>query len=322
MTASEYTPEAFRAIVQGYRMLDKGGRLSALFKDVSQCNECSVQYQKRSDHPVNLLVRPLPLQKLQDKTAVDKYFTRIKRDHGFLQNLLDAHLSPAAFRKRVVSERFCIGLLPWLDYSMLHRRSSRTDLMVVGIDFKHFPGFLKNEKDHHLPLSTPESPSNIWGPTWRGFWRNLLGKGADDAVIQDFLEEHAAYFTNSMLCFGGSEDPTAHSWEYIACCRPYIEQQIEIVKPKCLVSFGNLGCWNVANILKDHNPDCRALDVLSRTRSPLSKWRALSCKDQKSLHHLSIGSHELAFFPHYQPARAHALKHKIDYRPLRDCLHM
>lgn len=65
----------------------------------------------------------------------------------------------------MVSERFCIGLLPWLDYSMLHRRSGHTDLMVVGIDFKHFPGFLENEKDHHLPLSRPQPQSNIWGAT-------------------------------------------------------------------------------------------------------------------------------------------------------------
>ena len=123
-----------------------------------------------------------------------------------------------------------------------------------------------------------------------------------------------------MLCFGGSKDPTAHSWEYIACCRHHIESQIGIVKPKCLVSFGNLGCWNVANILKEHNPDCRALDVLSRTRNPLRKWRELTPLDRKDLGRLRMGSRELAFFPHYQPARAHALKHKIDYGPLREHL--
>ena len=133
MAELQYTPEEFRAIVKGFRKLDKGGRFSTLLKEVSQCGRCSTKCDDRPDHPVNLLVRPLPLQKLHNRTAIDNYYTRIKRDHGFLRNLLDAHLSPSAFRKRVVSARFCIGLLPWLDYSMLHRRSSSTDLMVVGI---------------------------------------------------------------------------------------------------------------------------------------------------------------------------------------------
>lgn len=58
------------------------------------------------------LVRPLPLQKLRDGTVIDNYYTRIKRDHGFLRNLVAARLSPSVFKKRVASERFCIGLLP------------------------------------------------------------------------------------------------------------------------------------------------------------------------------------------------------------------
>lgn len=116
------------------------------------------------------------------------------------------------------------------------------------------------------------------------------------------------------------ENPVAHSHEYMACCQPFIERQLEIVKPKCLVSFGNLGCWNVASILKAHNPDCRALVLLSRTISPLKRWKTLSSRDRQELHHLKLGSRELAFFPHYQPAWAAALKNKIDYGPLRKCL--
>lgn len=317
---ARYTSEEFRSIVKGYGKLDHGGRLSALLEEASQCDRCREEYPDRSDHPVNLLVRPLPLHKLRDSAAIDKYYRRIQRDHGFLRNLLVARLSPSAFRKKVVSERFCIGLLPWLDYSMLHRRSGRTDLMVVGIDFKHFPGFLGNVKDHHLPLASPQPQSNIWGATWRRFWKNLLGKETDDGAIHAFLRDRGAYFTNSMLCFGGSKDPVAHSHPYIACCRSYIERQIEMVKPRCLVSFGNLGCWNVATILKKHNPDCRALGVLSQTRTPLRRWRDLASRDRKDLGRLKIGTHELAFFPLYQPAWAHAQKTKIDCGALRDCL--
>ena len=73
----------------------------------------------------------------------------------------------------------------------------------------------------------------------------------------------------------------------------------------------------IDGILREHNPDCRALTVLSRTRSPLRKWSELSPRDRKDLTCLRMGSHELAFFPLYQPAWAHALKYEIDYGPLR-----
>ena len=35
---------------------------------------------------------------------------------------------------------------------------------------------------------------------------------------------------------------------------------------------------------------------------------------------MKLGSYEVAFLPHYQPAWAAALKTKIDYGPLRECL--
>ena len=108
MAELQYTPEEFRSIVHGYRKLDKGGRLSALFREVSLCDRCREHHPDCSDPPVNLLVRPLPLPRLSNGTAVDNYYPRIKRDHGFLRNLLAARLSPSAFRKKVVSERFCM----------------------------------------------------------------------------------------------------------------------------------------------------------------------------------------------------------------------
>lgn len=80
---AQYTAEEFRSIVKGYGKLDQGGHYSALLKEISRCELCRNEHKERSDHPVNLLARPLPLQRLLSETAVDKYYTRIKRMDTF-----------------------------------------------------------------------------------------------------------------------------------------------------------------------------------------------------------------------------------------------
>ncbi|MFH1954367.1 MAG: hypothetical protein ABIL06_22455 [Pseudomonadota bacterium] len=90
MAQPKYTAQDFRLIINGYRGLDHDAALSTLLNEASHCNRCRTKYPDRLDHPVNLLVRPLPLSGLRNMTAVDKYFIRIKRDHGHLRNMLEA----------------------------------------------------------------------------------------------------------------------------------------------------------------------------------------------------------------------------------------
>jgi len=270
---TKYTEQDFRLIIRGYKLLDRDAALSTLLRDVSRCSQCHIEYPDRTDHPANLLVRPLPLPRLNNRTAVDKYFIRVKRDHGYLRNLLKARTTLPDFLERVGSARFSIGLLPWLDYCMLHRTSRATDIMIIGIDFKNVPDFIKKEKDHHLPLASPRTPNNVWGPTWRRFWSNLFAAPFDNSTVSEFLSVRGAYFTNSVLCFGGAVDPRLHCYQYIECCRPHIKRQIAIVRPRCLVSFGDFGCRNVAAILEKYNPECELLSSLTRTRNPLRIFR-------------------------------------------------
>jgi hypothetical protein len=187
---TRFTFDEFYNVVQGYRILeDAHGSLEAVLRDANRCRAC-MKDAGDSESPVNLLVRALPLSRLADRASVVRYFRRVKRDDGFLRRLLLSGSSPVALRSRLVSERFSIGLLPWLDYamlhrSMLHRRSRETAIMVVGIDFKNWPAFVKNEKDYYFPLEAPpdssskDRPPNVWGPTWRNFWKNLLGAPYD-----------------------------------------------------------------------------------------------------------------------------------------------
>ena len=303
-------------------MLDGGNALSTLLRDVSKCRECHIKHPSRVDHPYNFLVRPLPLQRLHNREAVGKYWIRVKRDDTFLRNLLEDGPHMSAFLERFGSARFSIGLLPWLDRCMLHREADSTAIMIIGIDFKNLPAFLQTNKDHHFPLDSYRTASNIWGPSWCRFWSNLFSCPYDDSAVTDFLRRRGAYFTNSVLCFGGAADPRAHCFDYLQCCRPHIERQIDIVRPDCLVSFGDFGCRNVAKILSRHNPNSDILRDLAATKSPLKLLRERGPSDHRRLLRVKYGSRELAFVPLYQPGWSHTAEYRRDYSQLRDYLEL
>ena len=113
------TERDFRSIIRGYRKLDRDGALSILLQDISRCSLCHTEYPDRNDHPANLILWPLSLPRLNNRTAVEKYFIRVKRDLGHLRNVLISKPTLAEFLSQVGSARFSIGLLPWLDYCTL-----------------------------------------------------------------------------------------------------------------------------------------------------------------------------------------------------------
>jgi uracil DNA glycosylase superfamily protein len=315
-----YSQREFLRIVQGYRMLDRESALTRLLRDVSRCSRCQNRHAGCNDLPVNLLVRPLPISRLADNKAVDRYYVRIKRDHGHLRNLLEASTPTSSFLAKVGSARFSIGLLPWLDFSMANRTSNETELMVIGIDFKHMLDFIANEKNQHLPLHTPRARSTIWGSTWRRFWSNLLSTSYDYTQVSEFIADHGVYFTNSVLCFGGARDPRSHSYQYVDCCRPHVEQQIDIVRPRCLVSFGDFGCRNVATILAQENPHSAQLNKLARSAHPLRDFRSFSRAERRELLQLRFRSRQIGFVPLYQPGWSHTAAYRSDYGVLREYL--
>jgi hypothetical protein len=220
------------------------------------------------------------------------------------------------------SAKFAIGLLPWLDRCMLFRRSKKTKLMVIGIDYKHFPPFHANRKEHCFPLDTYRKPVNTWGPSWRNFWSNLLGGPYDDDEVNKFLEENGVFMTNSMLCFGGSDNPKAHFYGYIECCRNYIRELLQLVEPEIVVSFGKFGCENAASILREQNINNLILGLLSNYKVPFNeKIRAvISDNNYSEGIYLNYNTLPVVFWPLYQPALRHLHWYKGDYEVLRSLL--
>ena len=255
-TMDLYTDQERQQIIEGYLMLDG---LTDLLGDASRCRDCHVRDADLPELPLNALVRPLRDFRTDDE--IRKYLIRIKRDDGFLRNLLSRATADEAVAQ-IGSAKFAIGLLPWLDRCMLFRRGTKTKLMVVGIDYKHFPVFVEQRSDHCFPLDSYRTKTNIWGKSWRLFWSGIFGQ-YDDATVNAFIGEHGVYFTNSMLCFGGSTDPNEHSRDCVKRCRRFIERQIDIVRPEVLVSFGDIGAWNVANLLLEHNAGSQVLQTLA-----------------------------------------------------------
>jgi hypothetical protein len=321
-TVAKYSEEEIITIIEGYRIVDHCGTYSKLLKKVSQCKDCALNYPTRSDHPLNFLVRSLPLNRLLNKEDIQKYTRRIKRDDSFLRILLSNSPTIKKVYKNIYSAKFSVGLLPWLDRCMLFRSNKRTKLMVLGIDFKHFPVFFQQQKDHNFPCDTYLKKNNIWGPSWKRFWVNLLGKPYSDEKVNTFISRNGVYFTNSMLCFGGSPSPAKHSFEYIECCRKHIAEQLSIIRPEILVSFGNYGCRNAVSILLPQNQDNEVLNTLSKDTNPLRLMKTLIKSERKIKKgvRLKYNSQQLTYWPLYQPARNH--RYDSDYKVLQNIMNI
>jgi hypothetical protein len=279
-------------------------------------------YPSRDDHPINALVRSLPLAELSTEDQLVKYYTAIEREDSDLRTIFKEAANLDKIGAQLGSCKFAIGLLPWNDRCMLFRRSEKTKLMIIGIDYKHFPLFHANKKEHCFPLDTYRKPVNTWGPTWKNFWSKLLGNPYDDVVVNKFLETNGVFMTNSMLCFGGSDNPKAHFYGYLECCRNYIRELLKLVKPEIVVSFGDFGCKNVASILAEQNSNNFILRLLSNHKAPFSeKIRAIISDNNYSEGiHLNYNTSPLVFWPLYQPALIHLHRYKGDYEVLRRLL--
>ena len=318
-----YSQDELLKIIKGYSMLERGGQLTSLFRKICSCNQCARSFPNRADLPINRLVRPLNLSKLLTNEAIRNYSVAIKRDDTLLRNLFRKNLTTSTIIKRSESAKFAIGLNPWLDRCMLFRKSRRTKLMIVGIDYKHLPAFCRNSQDHHFPLDSYRKKNNVWGPTWKTFWQNLLGRPYNDDSVNHFLKENGVFITNSMLCFGGNEDPQSHFYGYLECCRNHIARMIEIVKPEIIVSFGNLGCRNVASILLEGDQEDKLTVDLLKGPSPLRNMHSIVRRRKyKEGITTQFSSRRTVFWPLYQPAWSHLNRYEGGYKTLRRILNV
>ena len=317
----KYSSREVLSIIKGYGLIGRHGDLSSLLKKISSCGSCPSTYQQRTDKPINCLVRPLPLFRLSNKAHLSKYSIRIKRDDTFLRNLFRSGLGTEQVLGKLRSAKFSMGLNPWLDRCMLFRKSKKTKLMIIGIDYKHFRVFHCQKRDQNFPLDSYKTQNNIWGPTWRRFFGNLLGKPYNDESVNAFLREYGVFITNSMLCFGGSENPSDHFYGYLQCCRNHIAEMIKIVKPEVIISFGNYGCNNVASILVEGGNDDPVLHKLSKSRTPLKEMKSVvrSSKYAQGIK-ARYEFKDMLFWPLYQPARSHLYRYDSDYDNLHKLL--
>lgn len=319
---AKYSSEQISQIIKGYKLLDRNGALSALLERIAQCTCCAETHPNRKDKPINALVRPVPLADFSTEDQIRDYCNEIVKDDVNLRHVFQSSSTCEVALSKLDSAKFAIGLLPWLDRCMLFRRSEKTKLMIIGIDYKHFSPFHANKREHCFPLDTYRKPVNTWGPTWRNFWSKLLGGPYDDDEVNKILEENGVFMTNSMLCFGGSDNPKAHLYGYLKCCRNHIRELFQLVEPEIVVSFGKFGCENAASILREQNINSLILGLLSNHKVPFNeKIRAIISDNNYSKGvYLDYNKSPLVFWPLYQPALSHLHRYNGDYEVLRGLL--
>ncbi|MBN1763612.1 MAG: hypothetical protein JW878_11175 [Methanomicrobia archaeon] len=316
-----YSREQVSQIIKGYKLLDQNGALSSLLERITRCNNCALTYPSRDDHPVNALVRPLPLAKLSTEDLIIEQCKAIQREDTDLRTIFKRSSNFGEIVAQLGSRKFAIGMLPWLDRCMLFRRTEKTKLMIIGIDYKHFPCFCQRESEHNFPLDSYQKRINTWGPSWRNFWRNLLNGPYDDQQVDRFLEMNGVFMINSMLCFGNNIEPQKHFHGYLTCCRGHIRELLKIVQPEIVVSFGKLGCENVASLLYEQNAD---ISVLRRVANPGTTFKAKieairESEDYREGMTVNYNSRPLVFWPLYQPARSKN-RYEDDYQVVRRLL--
>jgi hypothetical protein len=313
-----YSREQVSQIIKGYKLLDKNGALSSLLERITRCNNCALTYPSRDDHPVNALVRPLPLANLSTEDDIIEQCEAIEREDADLRTIFTGAPNPDEIVTQLGSRKFAIGLLPWLDRCMLFRRTEKTKLMIIGIDYKHFPCFCQREIEQNFPLDSYQKRINTWGPSWRNFWSNLLNSSYNDQQVDLLLERNGVFMINSMLCFGNNNNPQEHFPGYLSCCREHIRELLKIVRPEIVVSFGKLGCENVASLLYEQNAD---ISVLRRVANPGTSFKAKiaairEAEDYQEGITVSYNSRPLIFWPLYQPARKR-YRYEGDYHVVR-----
>ena len=69
------------------------------------------------------------------------------------------------------------------------------------------------------------------------------------------------------------------------------------MRPRIVVSFGDLGRRNVVAILEKYNLECELLSSLTRTHNSLRVLRGHTPRKRRTLLQLKFGSHELGFVP-------------------------
>jgi hypothetical protein len=94
---------------------------------------------------------------------------------------------------------------------------------------------------------------------------------------------------------------------------------MEILKPEGLVSFGDIGAWNVATILLGHDQDNQVLQTLAASRHPLRDMGNMVGTAQDGID-VVVRGRRMKFWPMYQPARRHLHGFDGDYAVLQSLL--
>jgi uracil-DNA glycosylase len=279
----KYSDEEIEEIVIGYQSINKDNKYSDFLKQVSQCDKCMNNPKiKDIKIPINKVANPLKLEKdsaeltkeikknydefnkatgntLDSKSLSDDQVNKLKNDKSYLKDF-----------------GFSIGLCGWTDTGMLGLKGKKPQIMFVGKDW--------------YPLSGQESficEKSI-----------ILQRACKHAEI-DYnkdLIKRGIYFTNAMLCYrGGSakKGNTNISQSSFENCNHFLIQQIEMIKPKIIISFG----------IEAAKYCCLALKLDAKNLSGITDVTKLNAND------LPIKVGEISFFPlHHFTAYKHQLK--------------
>lgn len=261
------------SIIEGYQSLNYNGAMQSFLYKASSCRKC--EGLPINVRPINRLVNELHLDRkpgeeadkiIQSYDIFKKHFMRQPYSVIDKFNQCKESIDDEQFYQEVMVDPWpidgglSIGVCGWTDASILLSKGKH-EIMIVAADW--YPMRSQNtfliEREDSIFLKQKVFPNKLFSGIPQEEktekWKNLLSKAG-------------IYFTNAMLCYRpqtdkvGQKNISVKSFEY---CQNHLKDQINIVKPKLIVTWGVQPAISTFNALSEIAQNKNSTDIIKKT---------------------------------------------------------
>jgi len=266
-----YSTDEIVSIIKGYRSLNSSGLMKKFIQSASSCSDCNKLPKKI---PINRLVNVLEFDNTPEEEAekikqryihFKKIFERQKYS-PLKKELFTHYADDKQFYEYVMGDQWpiegglSIGVCGWTDASILLSKGKH-EIMIVAADW--YPllsqtSFIIEREDTRFLKYTK--------------FTNKLFSGTQPKERNEKWEklilQAGVYFTNAMLCYRPRIEKIKQnniSEKSFENCQSFLKDQIQIVKPKIIITWGVQPAISAMNALSELTKSRAITDSIKKT---------------------------------------------------------
>jgi hypothetical protein len=261
------------SIIEGYKSLNYDGAMQSFLHKASSCRKCEELPIKV--RPINRLVNELHLDRTPEDEAdeiIQRYDIFKKRFIRQPYNVIDEfnqykeNIDDEKFYQEVMGNRWLIngglsiGVCGWTDASILLSKGKH-EIMIIAADW--YPMRSQTtfiiEREDFIFRNQKNFPNKLFPG---------IQQEEKTEKWNDLLSKAGVYFTNAMLCYRpqtakvGQTNISAKSFEF---CQNLLKDQINIVKPKLIVTWGIQPAISAFNALLEIAQNKTTTEIIKKT---------------------------------------------------------